>query len=49
VPETSTGQPSAVQKYCEECGERERSWMRHCATSLKVAGSIPDDIIGFFN
>jgi hypothetical protein len=25
-----------------------RSWFRHCATSWKVAGSIPDDVTGFF-
>jgi hypothetical protein len=25
------------------------SWFRHYATSLKDAGSIPDEIIGFFN
>jgi hypothetical protein len=25
------------------------SWMRHCATSLKVAGSIPDGVIGIFH
>jgi hypothetical protein len=25
------------------------SWLRHYATSRKVAGSIPDEIIGFFN
>jgi hypothetical protein len=24
------------------------SWLRHCATSLKVTGSIPG-VIGFFN
>jgi hypothetical protein len=24
------------------------SWLRHYATSLKVAGSIPDEIIKFF-
>jgi hypothetical protein len=23
------------------------SWLRHCATSQKVAGSIPDEVIGF--
>jgi len=23
--------------------------MRHCATSSKFAGSIPDGVIGFFN
>ena len=27
---------------------RWRSWLRHCATSRKVAGSIPDGVIGFF-
>jgi hypothetical protein len=25
------------------------SWLRHCATSQKFVGLIPDDIIGFFN
>jgi hypothetical protein len=25
------------------------SWLRHYATSWKVAGSFPDDVIGFFN
>jgi hypothetical protein len=30
-------------------GPRERSWLRHCATSRKVAGSIHDEVIGFFN
>jgi hypothetical protein len=24
-------------------------WLRHCATSRKVAGSIPDGVIGIFN
>jgi hypothetical protein len=27
----------------------QRGWLRHCATSRKVAGSIPDEVIGFFN
>ena len=26
-----------------------RSWLRHCATSQKVAGSIRDDVIGIFH
>jgi hypothetical protein len=30
-------------------GTRYRSSFRHYATSCKVAGSIPDEIIGFFN
>jgi hypothetical protein len=24
-------------------------WLRHNATSRKAAGSIPDEVIGFFN
>jgi hypothetical protein len=31
------------------CGTRQRSWLRPYATSWKVAGSIPDEIIGFFS
>ena len=31
------------------CGTRWRSWLRHCATSWKVAGSIPDGVIGIFH
>jgi hypothetical protein len=27
----------------------QRSWMRHYATSQKVVGSIPVEVIGFFN
>ena len=30
-------------------GTRRRSWLRHCATSRKVAGSIPDSVIGIFH
>jgi len=30
-------------------GTRWRSWLRHCATSQKVAGSIPDGVSGFFS
>jgi hypothetical protein len=28
---------------------RWRSWLRHCAITRKVAGSIPDGIIGIFH
>ena len=28
---------------------RWHSWLRHCATSRKVAGSIPDGVIGIFH
>jgi hypothetical protein len=27
----------------------QHGWMKHCATSQKVAGLIPDEVIGFFN
>ena len=30
-------------------GPRWRSWLRHCATSQKVVGSIPDGVIGIFH
>jgi hypothetical protein len=26
-----------------------RNWLRHCATGRKVAGSIPDGVIGIFH
>jgi hypothetical protein len=30
-------------------GPRWRSWLRHCDTNLKVAGSIPDGVTGMFH
>ena len=30
-------------------GTRWRCWLRHCATSRKVAGSIPDGVTGIFH
>jgi len=30
-------------------GTRWRSWLRHCVTSWKVAGSIPDGVTGIFH
>jgi hypothetical protein len=30
-------------------GTRKRSWLRHSATSRKVAGWIPDEVTAFFN
>jgi hypothetical protein len=32
---------------CGACGSV--VWLRHYATSRKIAGSIPDEVIGFFN
>jgi hypothetical protein len=34
---------SIIKNYCKS------SWLRHCATSWKVAGSIPDGVIGIFH
>jgi len=28
---------------------RWRSWLRHCCTNRKVAGSFTDDVIGIFH
>jgi len=41
--------PEARNGYTEPWGTRWRSWLRHCATSRKVAGSIPDGVSGFFS
>jgi hypothetical protein len=30
-------------------GTRWRSWLKHCATSRKIAGPIPDGVIGIFH
>jgi len=38
-----------VWQMCYKWGARWLSWSRHCATSRKVAGSIPDYVIGIFN
>jgi hypothetical protein len=34
---------------CETWGMQWRSWLRYCATSRKVAGSIPDGVTGIFH
>jgi hypothetical protein len=33
----------------KEWETRWSSWLRHCATSRKIAGSIPDGVIGMLN
>ena len=35
--------------YIFSRGTRLRSWLRHCVTSRKVAGSIPDGVNGIFH
>ena len=42
--------PSTIFNFPKEMrGTRWRSWMMHCATSRKVAGSIPNGFIGIFH
>ena len=36
-------------KYYHYWGTRWRRWLRHCAASRKVVGSIPDEVIGIFH
>ena len=36
-------------QYVYPWGTRWCSWLRYCARSLKVAGSIPDGVIGIFH
>ena len=40
-----------VQSYTENinCTTRWRSWLRNCATNQRVAGSIPNGVIGIFH
>ena len=35
--------------YCQIMGHAWHSCLRHCGTSRKVAGSIPDGVIGVFH
>ena len=35
--------------HIQQVGTRWHSWLRPCATSRKVAGSIPDGVIGIFD
>ena len=39
---------SVLRYNLQEPGTRWRSWLRHCSTSRKVAGSIPDGVTGIF-
>ena len=43
------GMPLVAYLVCEGARCWWRSWLRHCATSRKVAGSIPDVVIGIFH
>ena len=37
------------QYHCTIGGTRWRSWLRHCTTSRKDAGSIPDGVTRIFH
>jgi hypothetical protein len=43
--EEEEGEEEEEEEEEEYVGTRWRIWLRHCATSRKVAGSIPDGII----
>jgi hypothetical protein len=49
---TNHTDPSVQSSFCKLSynlwGTRWRIWFRHCATSRKVAGSIPDGVTGIF-
>jgi hypothetical protein len=38
-----------IHKHAHFRGTRWRSWLRHCATNRKVAGSILDGVTGIFH
>jgi len=40
---------SLLQTIITLGGTRRRNWLRHCTINRKVAGSIPDGVIGFFH
>ena len=40
------GKPSDIKDSYHYLGTRWRSWLRHCATSRKVADPIPDGVTG---
>jgi hypothetical protein len=39
----------SLQVRFTDHGKRQRSWLRYYTTNRNVAGSIPDEVIGFFN
>ena len=44
-----TQKPIRLEYNFQNGGTRWRSWFRHCATSRKVAGSIPAGVTGSFS
>ena len=43
------GSQGISSKYCTTRGTAVAQWLRRCATSQKVAGSMPDGVIGIFH
>ena len=41
--------PVLISSHNDKSGTRRCSWLRHCATSRNVSGSIPDGVIGIFH
>jgi hypothetical protein len=39
----------SIHILAHRMGHTVAQWLRHCATNLKVAGSIPDAITGIFH
>jgi hypothetical protein len=46
---TNDFHPLFLALFPSDWGTRWRSWLRHCATSRQVGGSIPDGVIGIFS
>jgi hypothetical protein len=40
---------SKIMICTDWCWGTQRSWLRHCAASQKVMGSIPNGVIGIFH
>jgi uncharacterized protein YuzB (UPF0349 family) len=40
--------PYYCYNHCDSCAAVAQ-WLRHCVTNRKVAGSIPDGVIGIFH
>jgi len=52
ITTAEVGSSSSVYMTCVwevSGGKRRCSWLRHCATSRKVAGSIPSGVVGIFH
>ena len=46
---SSSGSRIFVSLHANTGGTRWLSWLRHCSTTQKAAGSIPDSVGGIFH